>query len=95
MSNGETMANDLQDNLGNLAETVLDALKEKFMEAVVDALGSSFEPLSGAFEAFEALSGVCGGDLEGAIGGITDSIGQVTDLIEAIEPVTDVIKALL
>ena len=62
MSNGESMVSDLQDNLGNLAETVLDALKEKFMEAVVNALGENFEPLSGAFEAFEALSGVCGGD---------------------------------
>ena len=46
-------------------------LKEKFMDAVIDALGSNFRAPVGRVRAFQALSDMCGGDPEGAIGGIT------------------------
>jgi hypothetical protein len=47
---------------------VLSALQEKFMEAVVDALAAPSSRSRAPFDAFETLSGVLGGDLEGAIG---------------------------
>ena len=86
---------ELQDNLGSTAENVLDTLKDKFLEAVVGALGDSFEPLSAAFDLFNQLSDMCGGGLDGGMGGIMDKIESIMEIIETIKPIAEMIESML
>ena len=95
MSDGEQAVSDLQDNLGNMAEEAMNALTEKFTQAVVDALGEAFQPLQEAFGLFEELSNLCGGNLEDSIGQFTEKIEAIVELVEAIKPVVDIVKQFL
>jgi len=95
MSDTAEKATDLMDNLGDTANNVLDTLKDKFLEAVLGNLGDAFEPLSQAFDLFQGLSDMCGGGLDGGMGGIMDQIESIMGIIDAIKPIADMIADML
>jgi hypothetical protein len=70
-------------------------MKDKFLEAVLGNLADVFDPLQQAFGIFEQVSDMCGGGLDGGMGGIMDQIESIMGIIDAIKPIADMISEML
>ena len=79
------------------AQALADAqgLPRKFLEAVLGNLTDVFDPLQQAFGIFESVSDMCGGGLDGGMGGIMDQIESIMGIIDAIKPIADMISEML
>ena len=61
----------------------------------MEELTGSSEGLGQAFSTLDSAGGEMGELLEGSIGEITDKVSGVTDLIEDVKPVLDLVKSVL
>ena len=92
---GTAKVTELQGALGNLSEQASAAVLTIFTEVVTNALGEAFAPLEQGFHVFEEAKAGCEQLLGGSIGDVADSIKGVTEMIDKIEPVANLIQDML
>jgi hypothetical protein len=95
LNQGDGHVQDLQGNLGNLAEKVLSSLEDKFMNAVLGNLSSVFSNLEGGFNLFESLSDTCGGNKDDGLTGILNQMEPVEEIVKIIGPIGDIFSAIV
>ena len=94
-SEGTSKVTELQGALGNVSEQAAEALVKLFTEMVTNALGEAFAPLQQGFEVFEQAKDGCEQLLGGGIGDVTESVKQITEIVDKIEPIADLIQKAL
>jgi hypothetical protein len=92
---GSQLVTDLQGNLENMASQAADQVMQMFTELVTNALGDAFAPLQQGFSFFQELTGTMTDLLDGGIGEVVDAVKEITDIVEAIEPVINIVRELL
>jgi hypothetical protein len=95
VSEGTTKVTELQTQLGNIGEQAAQALIALFTEMVTNALGEAFAPVQNAFAVFEQAQEGCKELLGGGIGDVTENIEAITEIIDKIKPIADLIQDML
>jgi hypothetical protein len=87
--------NNLSGDLESLVGDVTSGIATKFTDEVMSQLTDSAGGLTDALSVLDDAGGEAGELLDGSIGEIVDSVSGVTDLIEEVKPVLDMVQDIL
>jgi ElaB/YqjD/DUF883 family membrane-anchored ribosome-binding protein len=91
----KTGADELVDNLTSEAGDIATQITEKLLEEIFGEVGDLASGLTDALGFLSDAGEESGGLLDGALGDVFGSASEITDLIEDIKPVLDLIESAL